>query len=368
MKESQVHSYIGPRDIKSLVMAADDCGGFADLSQIGINFDPRDVQIMADSHGMDALQPTVTAGSVPTPIQFLQKWLPGFVHVMTQARKIDQIVGIMTAGAWEDEEIVQGVLELTGNAVPYGDYANVPLSSWNSNWERRTVVRFEEGLQVGRLEEARAGRVNISSSSSKRSAAGLALEIQRNRVGFVGFNDGDGRTYGYLNDPGLPNYVTVAATGTGPSTLWSTKDFQDITGDIRTAVAALRASTGDNFDPYKDQMCITIAANRVDYLSVTTDFGLSVREWMRQTYPGMRVESAPELSNANGGASVFYLQLEKVNDSSTDGGEVFVQIVPAKFQVLGVQQLPKAYIEDFSNATAGVMCKRPYAVVRYTGI
>ena len=33
-----------------------------------------------------------------------------------------------------------------------------------------------------------------------------------------------------------------------------------------------------------------------------------------------------------------------------------------------LKNLPKGYEEDYSNATAGIMCKRPYAVTRWTGI
>ena len=50
---------------------------------------------------------------------------------------------------------MQGVIENTGSAVPYGDLTNVPLSSWNENWVTRTVVRFELGMRVGILEEKR---------------------------------------------------------------------------------------------------------------------------------------------------------------------------------------------------------------------
>jgi hypothetical protein len=54
--------------------------------------------------------------------------------------------------------------------------------------------------------------------------------------------------------------------------------------------------------------------------------------------------------------------------SSTDDRRTFIQPVPARFQVLGVEQLAKAYIEDYTNATAGVICKRPFAVSRISGI
>jgi hypothetical protein len=95
---------------------------------------------------------------------------------------------------------------------------------------------------------------------------------------------------------------------------------------------------------------------------------MSPLQWIRETYPQMRVESAPQLNAANGGANVFYLYADTVEDGSSDNGRVFDQIVPAKFMALGVQNLPKSTIEDFSMATAGVLLKRPFAVVRSSGV
>ena len=372
MNGSQIHSALSPRNIKPLVLTKDSIneGTLDALKEIGIGFDEKTINQMASGlgFGMDSLQSLVTTASIGTPIQFLQSWLQGFVKVNTAARKIDNLVGIATVGKWSDEEVVQGVLEYTGKPMVYGDLTNVPLSSWNTNFERRTVVRFEEGLRVGRLEEARASQINLSASAAKREAASMALEIQRNAVGFYGFNSGLGRTYGFLNDPSLPAYVTVAATGTGSTTPWANKDFLAITGDIRAAVAALRSQSQDTFNPETTESTLAIATAAVDYLSVTSTFGNSVRQWIRETYPKMRVESAPELTAANGGANVFYLYAERADDQSTDDGRTFIQAVPSKFQVLGVHQTAKAYIEDYLNATAGVMCKRPYLVVRRSGI
>ena len=165
------------------------------LGRVGINITPQMVnKMMTEGNGYlmgiaaDALVQPLTTPSISTPLQFLQSWLPGFVQVLTQARKIDDLVGVVTQGRWEDEEVVQGVLELVGNAVPYGDYTNIPLSSWNASWERRSIVRFEEGIRVGKLEEARASAMNVNSAESKRTAAALALDIVRNRVGFYGYN------------------------------------------------------------------------------------------------------------------------------------------------------------------------------------
>lgn len=376
MTASQVKSFMSGRQVRALKNF--DHNEFESLQKIGINLNKSIVsqiyqghvkmQEMREMMAMDALQPTVTTGSVGTPVQFLQNWLPGFVDIITAARKIDEIVGIMTTGFWEDEQVVQAVLERTGTSQLYGDYTNVPLSSWNVNYNYRTVVRFEEGMRVGVLESARAGRARVDDSGMKREAAALALEIIRNSVGFVGFNNGDNNTYGFLNAPELGAYIPVPDNAAGTSSLWANKTFLEITNDIRLAVVQLRSQSQDTIDPEKLDLTLAIATDSVDFLTVTSDFGISVRAWLSTAYPKVRIVSAPELNLANGGENVFYLFADAIQDSSTDGGSTFLQAVPAKFQVLGVQQLAKAYEEDFSNATAGVMCKRPWAVVRFTGI
>ena len=366
-------SHIGPRDVRPLMMSAEDCENFRALEDIGIGLDAQTVEAMMNfaranpRYAMDDQQGGITVGSIATPVQFLQNWLPGFVRVITAARKIDELVGITTNGSWEDEEVVQGVMEPIGNAQPYGDYTNVPLSSWNVNFEKRTLVRFEKGIKVGMLEEARAARLRVSTAAEKRAAASLALEVQRNLVGFNGYNNGANKTYGFLNDPSLPAYVTVA-TGAASSTQWSSKTFFEITADIRAAVAKLQTNSQDTINPRDIETTLALPTNSVQYLSVTSDFGISVDDWIRKTYPKMRVVSAPQLNLANGGANVFYLYAEKVDDGASDDSRVWVQVVPSKFQALGVEKQSKAYLEDYVNATAGVMLKRPYAVVRYSGI
>lgn len=379
------HAYYAARNLKKLTgfskiikaYASDDAEYLtvndlrrfvADVKLLGIGLDTAGKNMLCQmTQALDAIQPSITTASVPVPIQFLQNWMPGFVEIVTAARKIEEIVGLMVVGDWIDEEIITTVLEPLGTALPYGDHTNVPLASWNVNFERRTVVRFEEGLQVGRLEEGRAARINLSSGEIKRGGAAMALDIQRNRVGFLGFNSGNNRTYGFLNDPYLPAYLT-AANGASGSPLWSGKTFLEITKDIRTLFATLRNTSKDVVDPENVDTTLALATAVVDYLSVTTDFNVSVRDWLTKTYPRCRVVSAPELNAANGGANVGYLFAERLQDGSTDDGKTFDQMVPAKFQVLGVQQTVKGYIEDYSNATAGVICKRPFAIQRITGI
>lgn len=350
------------------------------LSEIGINIDRVSVSQMMEaaaasqtSIGMDAnFTPSITTPSVATPVQFLQTWLPGFVHVMTAARRIDELIGMQMVGSWYDQEIVQGILEPSGTALEYGDYSNIPMQSWNTNFTRRTVYRGELGLQVGILEEQRAAAMRVSSSQEKRNGIGIALEQTRNAIGFNGYYNGNNQTYGFLNDPNLPAYQTVASNGaSSSSTQWKDKSTIQIIADIQTAFAQLIAQSGGVIDPMRDKITLALPTSVAVYMTTTTDFGYSVNEWLGKNSPQCRVVSAPELVNANGGANVFYVYADEIDESldgSTDGGNVFAQLVQSKFMTLGTEKRTKSYIEGYSNATAGTLCKRPWGVVRYTGI
>lgn len=364
---SKIHSHIAARDVRPFSMKQVGDAAVSALARIGITISPEVVhkQVRLMYAGDSSFTAATTAGSVTTPLQFLQAWLPGFVMIITAARKIDKCIGITTVGNWHDEEVVQGILEPAGGAAEYGDYAAIPLATLNTNFERRTIVRGEQGMRVALLEDARGAAMNLNVAEQKRQGAAISLEIFRNALGFYGWLAGNNRTYGLLNDPSLPAYTAVAG-GT-----WATKDFLAITADLRTAIAGLRTQSQDTIDPENVDLVLLIATDSVDYLSTTSDFGISVRDWLTQTYKRIRVESTPELNDAAAGSSAFYLYAEKIDsslDGSTDGGAVFKQLVVSKFMTLGVEKRAKAYLEDFGNASAGTLCTRPYAVVRYSGI
>lgn len=316
--------------------------------------------------GMDSALVGPAGGNLGTPAQFLQNWLPGIVRQVTKVRNADALMGVQTVGSWEDEEVIQTAAELTGKAELYGDVTNIPLAGYNATYERRSIIRFEQGVMMGTLEEARAAKANISMAVEKRAAAAESLDIIRNRVAFYGYNQPDTRVFGFLNDPNLPAYANVAA-GAGGLT-WALKTFLEITRDIREMVTSLVTQSGGRIRPQDTDMTLALPLGFEEYMGVTSDFGVSVADWLSKTYPRVRVETAPELTGANGGANVAYLYAERVADSGTDGGEVIAQIVPARFQALGVEKRAKGVVESYTNGLAGVMTKRPYGVVRRSGL
>lgn len=378
MKTSQVHKRLNPAQVRALGgklsgIAMDSADKIRSLSAIGINVSDFVMGSYAQAYGMDAAitVPGLNlngnqAGGVYA--QFLQTWLNGQVRVAVTPRKADLLMGVTTAGSWEDEELIQEILELVGVAQPYSDFGNIPLSSWKLTYESRGIVRFEEGLQVGELEGLRSGRIGIDSAATKREAAQLALEIARNRVAFYGYQTSTTRpVYGFLNDPNAPSYVNNASGKT-----WDVATREEQIKDILTGLATLRKNSKEVIDPKSTPITLAVASDQVDYLSTPggtgSNTGETALDWLQKNYPNVTVESVYELNKAVGGKNAFYLYANTVADTGTDGGGVIEQIIQTKLRPLGVDTSIKVVTEDFTNATSGAMVKRPFGMYRASGI
>lgn len=369
MANSEIRLDLMPEQVKALnleTMTSKFDMSSNDLSKFGVTMDNSalaDIQrYYGTSYGMDAAPALQTQATITNPVQFFQYFAPEAVEVVTGARKIDDLVGRTIEGSFEDEEIVTRILERTGSAQPYTDTANTHFSSWNQNFEKRTICRFEEGLQCGYLESMRAAKMRVDDHKEKAAAVAETLAIAHNNIGFYGYSNGANKTYGLLNDPNLPAYVTVAVEN--GTTQWNGKTFTGITDDIKTAISALNAKMKGLFDARKDVFTLAVALSSATYLDTMNSLGTkSVYAWLKETYPNIRLEVAPELDGANGGSNVFYLYLDEVR-----GKKTFKQSVQDVMRLVGVEKRAKVFVETYASATAGVLCQYPVAVVRYTGI
>lgn len=331
------------------------------LDLLGIHYSARALDEFK-AYAMDALPKLQTTASNMTPVQFLQYWFPDMVKVVTQSLDADAILGRDFAGSWEDEELVQPVIEYAGQARPYGDKTNLNLADFNINYESRTIVRMEQDLEVGKLEAARAAKQRVDALGSKRYAASLSLAITANDIAFNGYNASINKTYGLLNDPNMPAYVSLP-NGTAGTSDWPSKTFNEIVADIKTMMAGLRSRSGNNFKPESDAAVLAVGTASIDALDTVNPLGTtSVREWIAKTYPRLRVASAPQLNAANSTDNVAYLFAEELA-----GQKVIGQFMQDALRLVGVEQKAKGVLESYSNATAGVFLKVPVALVRYTG-
>lgn len=324
---------------------------YADLETIGFqNIDTMDTALTG---------PAMQGGTINR--EFLRHQIAGVIRTATRIRVLDEITGMVTAGEWHDEDIALNVATPVAKAELYGDYSNIPLANYVSDIETRNIVRFEQGFHVGLLEEARQGAIGYDAAAEKRIAATESLEESRERLGWFGFTAPNSRVFGLLNDPNLPAYES--------GTDWTTGTFADITGDIADMVSSLETSSGGRINS-ETALTLVLPMGYRRYLNVsnTTARGDTVMEWINANYPNVRIIFAPELVGANGGANAAYMFADNVDVEDDATSATILQIVPVKYRLLGSEAQIKGYLEDATNATAGVIVARPWAVTRLTGI
>lgn len=301
--------------------------------------------------------PAATTGFVPA--HMLQTWLAGTVRAITTPVDIDYVAGITTVGNWHDDEIGVRTEEDFGLAELYGDVTNIPLANSNPGFELRDVVRFEQGFQVGELEMRRMGAAGFQQEQSKRRAATKSLDVARNLVGWNGI--ANTRTYGLLNDPNLP-----AVQSLGAGTAWLSATFDELVAHFTALRNALETQMGQSLRDDANFLLLLPAGYRGVMNKYNTAGNMSFGQWLAENYPNVRTEYINSLKDAIGGVDVAYLIAENVaelDESDTDSATL-IQAVPSRYEVVGSEKRAKGYIETASNALAGIIVLRPWAIAR----
>ena len=342
------------------------------LESVGVNVDSLVNKYAGkSSFAMDSgLVEPVTPGANGVPVQFLQAFLPGMIHIMQKKRSADLLAPIVTIGDFGDMEVIITTLEHLGTPQLYSDHGEVPLAEWNTTYERRSVIRHELGALVTILEDEISSKTGVNNATTKRAAVMLAFEILRNDIFFYGFDSGANRVYGFLNDPNLPAYVTVP-NGAGGNSTWESKTVKERQSDILSGLAALRSQSGSNVDVENDQLIMAIASDVKDLMSESDEGNgnlFTVNKWLAENYPNINVIPCEELNGADGGDNVFYLYPASVAESGDDDQITIIQMVPERLKSLNTVTEMKGVKEGYANALAGCMVKRGYAVYRATGI
>ena len=369
MQQTPILKRIGYDKVRSLAFDSMESPATPEfLRMLGVSVDASDPAIdylmkkglAKNKHFVgDEAVPGVTEPSPITAARFIEYWMPTAVEVVTQNRMADNLFGRTVCGArWEDEKVIRAILEYTGRPTAYSDTTNATLADFNQTLEDRTIVRFEEGMLSGKLEDARAAASNLKKSAHdlKRAAVAKGFAISANETAMYGFNNGQNKTYGILNDACLLPYGSATKT-------WATSSYSELVKMLNTAIAKLRKQTGSNIDPATDEMTLAVASSCVDYLSTANEHGETVEDWLHRKFKKLRVKAVPEFDEAYGGTNVFYLWLERL-----DGTKTIDQLIVSTMRLLGVEIRAKGLFEDYTNAHAGVMVNQPLGVVRYAGI
>jgi hypothetical protein len=290
----------------------------------------------------------------------LQEDIPGIVSGLSTPLRIDLLTGITVAGTWATEELRVKGEEYTGQAEFYTDHGNIPLVGVSALEEKRDVVRFEQGLSVGLLQEEQDGMDQRDALNSNRNAQIESLNRSREQVAIFGV--ANARTYGLLNDPNLSPYVAN-------TTPWIGATYEDLVNEFATMIAALEQQIGyvdESWDMTLVLPADAVGAYRVAIHVTQSGSGKMFKEYLKEAYPNLKIEFLRELEGASGGTDGAYLIVETspYNENITVQGGTLTQIVPARYRVLGSERRIKEYIEDAVTASAGTMVFKPYCVTR----
>ena len=318
-------------------------------------FKMSDLEALGISVAEDAAPAPQTTPSVATPVQFAQFWLTNPIKVLTRARSLDKVVGRTIVGTWETEQIVATIMERVGQPALYGDFTKAPLANWNVNFETRDNVRFEMGVQVGKLEEARASQMRLNSQALKREAMAEAFDILLNNVGWFGYNGGGKKVYGLLND------TNNTATDSSTVKTWVGQSFDTIVTEILAVVKDRVEALAGNYDPEVDSATLVLPVTQYTYLATVNSLGVSVRDWLTKSFPKIRVVACAELSEAsttNKPMALFFVD-------KLVGDGVVQQMVTSTMRLVGAQPMAKGNYEVYSCSTAGTLLRYPLAFKRY---
>ena len=326
-----------------------------DIAALGVTMDAAVAEIM------DAAPNPQTNPTTVTPVQFAQYWLTNPIKILTRGRSLDKVVGRTIVGTWETEQIVATIMERMGQPGLYGDFTKAPLANWNVNFETRDNVRFEMGIETGKLEEARASQMRLNSYALKRDAMAEAFAILLNNVGWYGFRSDSTnfagtskKIYGLLNDP------NVTAENLGRATWEGATTMDNICTDIQTVVTSAVKSLNGNYDPEVDSATLALPINQYAQLGKINTYGISARDWLSKTYPRIRVTSSAELVGGLSNTDVMMFIVDKVN-----GDDTVQQMVTSTLRLVGAQPMPKGLYEVYTCSSAGTLVRYPLAYSVY---
>lgn len=334
----------------------------SDLANLGITMDEAIASAKEYLSVMDAAPNAQTTPSNVTPVQFAQFWLTDPIKIITRGRSLDKVVGRTNAGTWETEQIVATILERIGQPGLYGDFTKAPLANWNLNFETRDNIRFEMGIEVGKLEELRASQMRMSAYAMKHSSMAEAFAILLNNVGWWGYRSDSAnftgttkKIYGLLNDPNVTVENINRTSWAGPNV-----SMDNIVTDIQTMVTDAVTKLKGNYDPETDSATLALPNSQYVQMGKINAYGISVRDWLGKTYPRIRLVSCAELVGAISGADVALFIVDSVIGDTT-----VQQLVTSSLRLVGVQPMAKGSYEVYSCSTAGTLVRYPLAYSAY---
>lgn len=251
----------------------------------------------------DASFPLVTNANSGIPAMLSTYIDPKLIEVLVAPMKAVQAAGgEVKKGDWTTRTAMFPVIESTGEATSYGDFNNSGSVGANFQFPQRQSYHFQTITQWGERELADAGLAKIDWAARLNIASALTLNKYQNKTYLFGVSGL--QNYGMLNDPSLPADLTPntkAAGGTAwilPSGAVNATSLE-VQQDVMKMFFALQGRLKGLVD-VDSVMTLIMSPQSSVAMGISNNFGISVKEYLKETYPNLKLETVPEYATAGG--------------------------------------------------------------------
>lgn len=303
-------------------------------------------------------QPTLlTVSNSGIPAYLTNYMDPKVIEILVAPMKAAVIFGEAQKGDWVTETATFPVIEYTGEVSSYGDYSENGSTGANANFPQRQSYHYQTLTQWGEKELARAGLAKLDWVSRLNIASALILNKYQNQTYFFGVQGL--QNYGALNDPRLVAPITPAPKIAG-GVLWADATALEVYQDILNQFSQLQSQTNGLVEmdmPMKLAMSPVAAVN----LNKVSAYNVNVRQTLKENFPNMTIETAPEYATASG-------ELVQMIVESLEGQSTATCAFTEKMRAHPVIQQTSSFKQKKSQGTWGAIIFRPFLIAQLLGV
>lgn len=306
---------------------------------------------------MDAQPSLVTVSNAGIPGYLTNLLDPEVVRILTSPMKAATIFDETKKGDWTTLSTQFPVVESTGEVSSYGDHNNNGSSGANVNWVPRQSYHFQTISQWGERELDMYGLAKINYASEINVGSALVISKFLNLSYFYGITGL--QNYGALNDPSLIAPITPAVKAAGGVT-WAVATAPEVYADVLALFSQLQTQMGGLTEMDAD-MTLALSPTLAVNLNKLSPFNVSVRQMLKENFPALKIETAPEYATTGG-------QLMQLILNVVDGTKTAYVGFTEKMRAHPVIPDLSSWKQKKSAGTWGFINRRPIAIAQMLGM
>jgi len=282
---------------------------------------------------------------------------PKVIDVLVAPMNAAKIIGESKKGTWVDDVAMFPMIENTGVTSSYGDYSSNGSAGANSQFPQRQSYHYQVITQWGERELERAALAKLDWVSRQNIASVLVLNKFQNMTYFFGV--AGLQNYGLLNDPALSTPITPITKGAGGVT-WAVATAYEIYQDLLNMFSQLQTQA-NGLLTMDDKMTLALSPTMAVNLNKVSTYNVAVRTTLKENFPNMRIETAPEYSTQSG-------QLAQLIIDSYEGQDTAQACFTEKMRAHPIITAESSWKQKKTQGTWGSIIYRPAFISQMLGM